>query len=273
MTRRYLTLVIAMLGILSWLEPAQAQKRDTDGLGPAPAEARAIIMRAVTAMGGPEKVKAVRAAVMKVNAKKGQIQETHSLLLKGRYMHYASRRASGAGFDVVLAKGRTFLCDRNAQGVVTYVEDLTKMDAREGSYERDIMFMPLLLPLLLQKNARMDMRGKNSKGDLVVRAQIRPPSMKTGEPFVIRLRFDKKTNLLRAAMGTVPWGTDKGKKRYCYYEDYREVAGRFIKLPHQLRDQRGKSAKPRSFGVTWTLNKALPTAMFLRPNLEKKDGD
>lgn len=265
--------VIAMLGVLVWLQPAQAQKRDSGGVGPAPAEARAVVLKAVEAMGGKAAVESVRTAIMTVDAKKTKIQEQHSLQLKGRYMHYASRRASGAGFDVVLAKGRTFLCDRNRKGEVTYVEDLSALDAKEGSYERDIMFMPLLLPLLLEKNARMDVRGKNSKGDLVVRAQIRPPSPKTGEPFVIRLRFDRQTHLLTAAMGTVPWGTDKGKKRYCYYDQYRATRLNGVKLPHLIKDQRGKAAKPRAFGVTWELNKQFPKAKFLRPNLEKKDED
>jgi hypothetical protein len=88
---------------------------------------------------------------------------------------------------------------------------------------------------------------------------------------VIRLRFDKTTHLLTAAMGTVPWGTDKGKKRYCFYSDYRAVGPQGIKLPHELKDQRGKSARARKFTVTWELDKDLPPEMFMRPNVEKKD--
>jgi hypothetical protein len=238
-----------------------------DGLGPAPAEAKAIVGKAVTAMGGRPALSDVAVAVMVVDAKPGRIKESHTLKLNGRFMHYASRRSSGAGFDVVLARGKSFLCDRNAKGQVTYVEDLTARDAKEGSYERDIMFMPLLLPLLLEKNARMDYRGKNSVGDPIVRAQIRPPSTKTGDPFVIRLRFDKESGMLRAAMGTVPWGTDKGKKRYCFYEDYRgvDVGSNRIRLPTKLKDQRGKSKKPREFGVSWKINPSLGADAFKRP--------
>jgi hypothetical protein len=250
---------------------AHAQSGSEGGIGPAPREARAIIARAVRAMGGKEALLELRTAVMSVDpSEKARIQERHSLKLKGRWMHYASRRRSGAGFDVILARGQTFLCDRDPKGNATYVEDLTPRDAKEGSYERDILFMPLLLVLLLEKNARMDYRGKNSVGDVVIRAQVRPPD-KSGQPFVIRLRFDKTTHLLTAAMGTVPWGTDKGKKRYCFYSDYRAVGPKGIKLPHELKDQRGKSARARTFTVTWELDKALPPEMFLRPNVEKKD--
>jgi hypothetical protein len=244
--------------------PAFAQG---DGLGPAPAEAKAIVAKAVIAMGGRPALSDVKVVIMAVDAKPGRIRESHTLKLAGRFMHYASRRSSGAGFDVVLARGKSFLCDRNAKGEVTYVEDLTARDAKEGSYERDIMFMPLLLTLLMEKNARMDYRGKNSVGDSIVRAQIRPPSAKTGDPFVIRLRFEKASGLLRAAMGTVPWGTDKGKKRYCFYEDYRfvKVGSSRIRLPTKLKDQRGKSSKPREFGVSWKVNPPVPAATFKRP--------
>jgi hypothetical protein len=227
------------------------------------------VEKAVLAMGGARAVEDVKTAVMTVGAKPGQIQECHSLKLAGRSMHYASRRSSGAGFDVVLSGGRSFLCDRNAKGEATYVEDLSARDAKEGSYERDIMFMPLLLTLLLDKNARMDYRGKNSVGDFIVRAQIRPPRAKNGEPFVIRLRFDRQSHLLTAAMGTVPWGTDKGKKRYCFYGGYKSVrvGSARVRLPHELKDQRGKDTKAREFKVTWELNKRLPPEFFLRPNV------
>jgi hypothetical protein len=220
-------------------------------------------------MGGEAGLKRLQSAAMVVEAKKGQVKERHTLRLRGRYMHYASRRPSGAGFDVVLARGQSFLCDRDAKGVVTYVEDLRDVDAKEGSYERDILFMPLLLPLLLKKRARMQFVSKNSVGDSVVRAMIRPPEESDGEPFTIRLRFDKDTDLLVAAMGTVPWGADKGKKRYCFYDDYRSV-GRGLKLPHALKDQRGKDARPRSFSVRWELDADLAPAMWLRCGVRRR---
>lgn len=264
---------IVLVASLLVLAAGSARAQDEDegvGIGPAPTEARALVARAVEAMGGRERVSALKAAVMTVEAAQGEVQERHTLRLEGRFLHYSSRRPSGAGFDVVLARGLAFLCDRDDQGAATYLEDLGVEDAVEGGYERDILFMPLLLPLLLEQRARMDYRGRTSEGDEVVRALIEPPEGAPGRPFVIRLRFDKETHLLTAAMGVVPLGYDKGKKRYCEYRDYREVAGPggALKLPAELSDQRGKeNEEPRTFKVRWSLDPDLPATLWLKPKL------
>ncbi|RMG07120.1 MAG: hypothetical protein D6731_24335 [Planctomycetota bacterium] len=250
--------------------PARAQD-DDPGLGPGPGSAPALLERAVEAMGGEDALRAVSTAVLRiVPSKSAPLLERHSLRLRGRWMHYASRRRSGAGFDVVLAGPQAFLCDRDATGRATYVEDLAPADAREGGYERDILFMPLLLVHLLDARAPMDARGPNSVGDEVVRVRI-PPAGPHDAPFVIRLRFDADTHLLRASMGAIPWGTDKGKKRYCFYEDYRPLGRGGILLPHRYSDQRGKKARPRKFRVEWELDRKLPGALFLRPRVEEKE--
>lgn len=266
-------LVVPLLALPS---AALAQKKDDDaGIGPAPKEARAVVARAVRAMGGKRALLAVVNAAMTVKVKKGQIQERHTLKVDGRVMHYRSRRASGAGFDVVVGGGQAFLCDRSKQGRATFVQDLKGRDAVEGAYERDVLFMPVLLAFLLKDKARMDYRGKNSKGDLVVRARITPTKRaKQERRFTIRLLFDKKTHMLTSAMGVVPWGHDKGKKRYCTYSDYKVVKRtklkRRILLPHTLSDQRGRKEKARVFQVRWELNATLSTSLFVRPSLKKK---
>ena len=136
-----------------------------EGLGSAPREARAVVSRALESMGGKKLIARVTNVTFMVkSSKKSRIKEQHTLKLDGRVMHYTSRRASGAGFDVVVGGGQAFLCDRNKTSKATYVQDLSKRDAQEGAYERDILFMPFLLRLLLGKDARMDYRGKNSKG-------------------------------------------------------------------------------------------------------------
>jgi hypothetical protein len=226
-----------------------------------------VVVRAVEAMGGRAALAQIRSAVMTVDAEPNQIQERHTLRLEGRYLHYASRRPSGAGFDVVLAREQAFLCDRDPEGNASYVEELTPQDAQEGAYERDILFMPLLLPLLLEERARLDYRGRNSVGDDIVRALIRPPPLSSGEPFVVRLRFDHRTHLLTSTMGIVPRGVDKGKKRYCRYGDYRLVKGREVRtlLPHRISDQRGKDESSREFDVEWRLNVELSAELFLKP--------
>lgn len=265
-----LVLALTFAPALAW---AQGHGK---GLGSAPREARAVIARAVEAMGGKKLMDRVTNAGFEVKTtKQSRIKERHTLKLDGRVMHYASRRASGAGFDVVVGGGQAFLCDRNKTGAATYVQDLTGRDAQEGAYERDILFMPFLLPLLLEKNARMDYRGKNSKGDHVIRALIEPPARAKHEKrFVIRLLFDHKTHLLRSAMGIVPWGHDKGKKRYCEFRDYKPVRSKdlrgTLKLPHTISDQRGKGVRARTFGVSWKINQDLPPSTFVRPTVAPK---
>ncbi|MGE0707105.1 MAG: hypothetical protein AB7N76_34885 [Planctomycetota bacterium] len=253
---------------------AWAQDDDDDeGVGPAPLEARAVVARAVKALGGKEALEAVRTATLLIDPKDGPIRERHVLRVEGRVMHYASRRKSGAGFDVVVGGGQAFLCDRDAKGVATFVEDLNEKDTCEGAYERDILFLPLLLLGLLEdKDAKMDYRGRNSKGHEVIRARISPPpGAKHERPFTIRIQIDKDTNLPVAAMGIVPLGQDKGKKRYCEYQDYAEVSvGRGkVRLPRTIHDQRGKGLPSRTFQVRWQLNPELPPSLFVRPQVAR----
>lgn len=253
------------------LAGAEAAAQEEEGLGPAPNEARAVVARAVQSMGGRKALAGVRVAVMSVDPAGGEIRERHTLIVPRRLMHYGSRRPSGAGFDVVLGPDRGFLCDRDKSGQATYVEDLAPDDVLEGGYERDILFMPFLLPQLLEGGARMDYRGKNSEGEEVVRALIEAPRGSEGRPFTIRLRFDPVTHLLTAAMGVVPWGQDKGKKRYCEYRDYAPIDGTPVRLPGRLADQRGRDEHPRTFRVKWTLNPDLPDDLFKRPELPDRE--
>ena len=253
--------------------PAFAQD-DGGGIGPAPAEARGILIKSVKAMGGREALVRIRSAVMAINPKEGPIKERHVLRLDGRAMHYASRRKSGAGFDVVVGGGQAFLCDRSKEGKATYVEDLNGDDACEGAYERDVLFMPFLLVHLVEDKAKLSYVGRNSKGHHVIKALVTPPRGNRHEkPFVIRLRFHKDTHLLIAAMGVVPLGQDKGKKRYCESLDYKpqRFGPATLTLPSKLRDKRGKELPARDFDVRWLLNSDLPTDLFVRPNVVRKD--
>ena len=264
--------VAALLLLLVGAPRAGAQDDDSaEGIGPAPSEARAVIERAIEAMGGRAALDAVGNAALTVQAPAEQVQEQHTLRVDGRFMHYASRRPSGAGFDVVIARELAFLCDRDPKGVATYVVDLSPDDLVEGSYERDILFMPLLLPALLERGARMDYRGRNSEGHEVVRALVPPAVGGPGRPFVIRLLFDKDTSLLASAMGIVPLGHDKGKKRYCDYRDYAPVGP--LKLPHTIHDARGKDDQARTFPVTWRVNASLPPEKFLRPHVPEEPAE
>ncbi|MBL4846542.1 MAG: hypothetical protein JKY65_13530 [Planctomycetes bacterium] len=260
----------ALFALASTL-PAQAQ----GGLKKPPSEARAVVMQAVDAMGGRRALAAVKASVLSIDPQGAPIFERHTLRVEGRLMHYASRRKSGAGFDVVVGGGQAFLCDRSKQGAATYVEDLTRKDALEGAYERDVLFMPFLLLKLAKKGAKLDYRGVNSRGHHVIKALVVPdPKAKGERPFTIRLRFDKDAKFLIAAMGVVPLGQDKGKKRYYEYLDYKTIrfgAHKLI-LPHKISDQRGKGAKPREFKAHWKINPTLSPSMFVRPQVLKKRG-
>jgi hypothetical protein len=266
-----MALGLVVLGV-GWVAPAKAQ--NDGGIGPAPREARAVIARALKALGGKEALKLVKTVVMTVDPKKSPIKERHVLRVAGRVMHYASRRKSGAGFDVVVGSGQAFLCDRNKAGQATFVEELSRTDTREGAYERDMLFMPFVLMQLMGKDSKMDYRGRNSKGHEIIRARINPPKgAKREKPFTIRLRFHKDTHLPLAAMGIVPLGQDKGKKRYCEYRDYVPVRfGRYtLKLPKTIDDQRGKGLPSRTFSVRWQINANLPAALFVRPRLKKDE--
>lgn len=248
---------------------AQAQ----GGLEPPPDQGRAVIMKAVEAMGGPRALAAVKAATLAIDPEGAPIIESHTLRVEGRLMHYASRRKSGAGFDVVVGGGQAFLCDRSKEGDATYVEDLNPDDALEGAYERDVLFMPFMLLELARKDAKLEYRGTNSEGHPVVKALIEPdPAARDEKPFTIRLRFDKDSHLLVSAMGVVPLGQDKGKKRYYEYADYGpfEVGGQKLLLPRKISDQRGKDAKARDFKAKWLLNPELSPSLFIRPQVLKK---
>jgi hypothetical protein len=233
------------------------------GLDAAPREARAFVARAIEAMGGLERLRSLRTVAMVANMEK--LTERHTLQLRSRFMHYASRRRSGAGFDVVLGD-KTFICDRDRRGQATYVEDLSPEDAGEGAYERDVLFLPLLLPQLLDDpGARLDFRGPNSKGDPIVRAAIRTPRGAPGRPFWVRLRFDKHSYHLVQSMGLIPVGADKGQKRYCSYLDYERTAGGLV-LPGRYADQRGE-AEPREYGVSWELEPEGAAQLFVKPKV------
>ena len=80
----------------------------------------------------------------------------------------------------------------------------------------------------------------------VIRARIYPTrGAKFERPFTIRLRFDKTSHHLVAAMGIVPLGQDKGKKRCCEYRDCKPVRlGRHtLHLPSTIEDQRGNTTR------------------------------
>lgn len=272
MRRRALGGLAVALAIGIGALPGVAQEEDDEGLGPAPGEARAIVARAIEAMGGAEALDRLTTAVMTVTPGEGQVRERYALRLDGRYLHYASRRASGAGFDVVLARGLNFFTDLDRAGQVVGVQDLEPGDVAEAGYERDVRFMPLLLPALLRdETARLDLRGRTSTGEHVVRALVRPPSGSPGEPFLIRLRFDPRTDLLSGSMGHVPSGPDQGKKRYTSYLEYRDVGA--IRLPHRITDLWGEATTPQEFALTWTVGEPLPADLFVRPRNPVAEGE
>lgn len=241
-----------------------AQEED-EGLGTAaPAEARAVLARGIEAMGGFQATSAIRAAVLTMEAAKGAVQERHTLRLAGRHLHYASRQPNGAGFDVVLAGPLGFLCDRGPDGASTYSEELAPEDVKEGAYERDVLFMPLLLGLLLEDpRSSLEHRGRNSVGEVVVKATVPPAAEQKADPFVVRLKFDPTSRRLTGVMGTVPLGAEAGRKRYVTFDDWRQVGA--VLLPHRLLDARDPEAPPRQVDVSWTLDPALDPALFTRP--------
>ncbi len=248
----------------AWTAGARAQDVDDEGLPAAPGEARTVVGKSLEAMGGAEAVGAVRAAAIAIEPAEGGPRERHSLRLEGRLFHYQSRHAGGTGFDIVLARDLAVLSDRGPEGQVTYVEDLAADDAREGGYERDVLFMPLLLPALLaDARAQLDHRGKTTTGEDVVRALVHPPEGAAGEPYYLRLRFDPETRLLSGVMGAIPVGRDAGRKRYVTFLDWRPVGK--LKLPHKFVDKRDKDAPPREVVIAWTLDPELPADLFTRP--------
>lgn len=251
--------------------PAQAAAQEEDeGLGTAaPAEARAVVARGIEAMGGFQATSAIRAAVLKIEAGQAAVQERHTLKLAGRHLHYASRQPSGAGFDVVLAGPLGFLCDRAPDGSSTYSEDLSPEDVKEGAYERDVLFMPLLLGALLEDpRSSLEHRGRNSIGDVVVKATVPPAADQQADPFVVRLKFDPTSRRLTGVMGTVPLGAEAGRKRYVTFDDWRKVGA--VLLPHRLLDARDPEQPPREVVVSWTLDPTLDPSLFTRPTAATK---
>ncbi|MDC3379345.1 hypothetical protein OAX78_03590, partial [Planctomycetota bacterium] len=269
MIRRIAASLAIALGVAAWVATAHAQDGD-EGLGPAPGEPRAVLSAALEAMGGRATLSRVRTAVVTIDNGPGQVRERYVLRSEGRFFHYSSRRQSGAGFDVVLTGPVSFLCDRKADGSARRVEELPAADTGEAAYERDVLFMPLLLPALLaDEGSRLQLRGLNSAGEQVVRAVVRPPRGAVGEPFVVRLKFNPETKLPVGVMGAIPSGPEEGKKRYTDFSDYREVGG--LTLPHGYSDARGRDAEPREFSVSWTVNPDLPPDLFVRPRTEDDD--
>lgn len=227
---------------------------------------RQVLARAVEGMGGAEALRAVTTAALSFDAGgEAGLRERHTLALAGRKLHYASRDSERVGFDVVIARDLAFLCDRGPDGTATYVDDLTPDDAREGAYERDMLFMPLLLAqLAADPRAQLEHKGKNSQGEEVVKAIVTPAEGNPGAaPFIVRLRFDPATGLLTTAMGTIPCGADEGRKRYLSYQEPKKV-GR-LTLPHRYADQRGKDVAPREVAVAWTLDVPVDASTFARP--------
>ncbi|MCO5171688.1 MAG: hypothetical protein M9894_35745 [Planctomycetes bacterium] len=276
--RRALTLPVALAlaaaGAAGVVARAQAQDDDMDeGLEGGAGEPKAVLQRAIDAMGGADALRALTAvAVTFDGGAEAGITERHVLRLEGRQLHYASRDAGGAGFDVVIARGLAFLCDRGPDGKATFVDDLTAEDAREGAYERDMLFMPLLLPsLLADPRAALEHKGKSSQGEAVIKAVVHPVEGNPGAtPFLVRLRFDPTSGLLTTAMGTVPCGADQGRKRYLSFQEPKRV-GRLV-LPHRYADQRAKDVAPREVAVSWALDAAAEPALFQRPTLLDKEG-
>lgn len=258
-----------VLGLSCSLGLARAQDDDEldDGLEGARREPRLVLLRAIEAMGGEDAVRALKSATLAIErpAEESATRERHTLRLDGRHLHYALRGADGVGFDVVLAGSQAFLCDRGPEGQATHVEDLSADDAREAAYERDLLFMPLLLVALANDpEAGLEHKGKNSAGEEVVRALVRPAvGNPGGAPFVVRLRFAPDTGLLTAAMGVVPCGANEGVKRYVEYREPKKVGA--LTLPHRYADQYGKSATMRDHPVAWTLDPALEATLFTRP--------
>lgn len=244
--------------------PSAAQEED-EGLGSAaPAEARAVVARAIEAMGGFEALSALRTAALTIEADANAVQERHVLKLAGRHLHYASRQPSGAGFDVVLAGAVGFLCDRRPDGSSTYSEDLAPADVQEGAYERDVLFMPLLLgQLLVDPRSGLEHKGRNSVGEVVVKATVPPAAEQKADPFIVRLKFDPASRRLTGVMGAIPLGAEAGRKRYVTFDDWRQVGP--VHLPHRLVDARNPEAPPREIRVTWALDPALDPNLFSRP--------
>jgi hypothetical protein len=273
-TRNLTRSLVLMCAVLGPVVPALAQD-DEAGLDPrTSAQAREILGQAVEAMGGRRVLQRITTAVLDVESP-GALRERHSLRMDGRYLHYSCRRPSGRGFQVVLARGLTFLCDCDSEGDPLRVEDLSEADAQEGAYERDTLFMPLLLLSLLEDpSTPLDYRGTNSEGEEVIRVLIRPPfEDDPGRPFLVRMRFDPDTHLLKAAMGNIPCGRDTGLKRWFTYDGWEEVA-RGIILPTRYGDQRGEDMPVNEYGVSWQLNREFAPTMFTRPHVPaREDGD
>lgn len=274
MTRVAALLLVVLAGALAGRSPvaltrahAQDETDDMDeGLEGAAGDPRQVLVRAIEAMGGADALRAVRSAALSFDAGgEAGLRERHTLELAGRKLHYASRDTAKVGFDVVIAGPLAFLCDRGPEGGATYVEDLTPDDAREGAYERDVLFMPLLLPALLaDPRAQLEHKGKNSTGEEVVKAIVHPAGGNPGAaPFIVRLRFDPATGLLTTAMGTIPCGADEGRKRYLSYQEPKQV-GR-LTLPHRYADQRGKDVAAREVAVEWALDVPVDASTFARP--------
>jgi hypothetical protein len=246
------------------LVAAQDLEEESAGTG----DARATIARALAAMGGPDAARAVRAAALSVQTAAEAPRERHTLVLAGRQLHQASRGQDGVGFDVTLARDQAFLCDRGPDGTVSFLEDLAIEDAREVAYERDLLWMPLLLAQLADDPAAaLEHKGKNSAGEEVLKATITPAPGNPGAlPFVVRLRFAADTGLLAGAMGVIPCGSDAGKKRWLSYRDPQRVGA--LTLPHLLVDQRGEGEAAREVPVGWELDPQVDAALFARPKLE-----
>jgi hypothetical protein len=249
---------------------ALAQDEDDEGLQQSPGDPQKLVLRAVDAMGGLAAVRAIGAAALDLQTSAAPddgptIRERHTLRVDGRLLHYASRQPDGVGFDLVVARTLAFVCDRGPDGKASYVEDLSAEDAREGAYERDMLFLPLLLPTLaLDPRAQLDHRGKTSLGEEVVRAVIQPAEGNPGAaPFIVRLRFDPASGALTGAMGTIPCGQDRGKKRYLTFRDPTRTGA--LLLPRAYVDQRDKDEEGRELAVTWTLDPPLTPDLFERP--------
>jgi len=227
---------------------------------------KAVLRIALKSMGGAAKVRGVKSVSIALRG--GEIKEYHDVRLKGRLYRYRSVRPSGRRLEVILARRSAYIVDRDAKGVASAVTDLDKSQTMEAGYERDLFILPLLLPLLLERDeALLTFAGRTPAGDALVTATV-PAAEESREASVrYTLRFSKKSGLLVGARSLIPSGPMGGKTRKVVYKSYKMADS--VMLPREMiyKVDEGKVSR---MPIRLKLGNKIPLTVYLKPKVVKR---
>ena len=112
---RRMTLIAALVTAALWTGPAAAAD-----------DPKVVLANALKKMGGVKRVKKIKTVAIAL--KSGSVKEFHLIRLDGRMSCYRAERPSGRRLEIVLARGSGFVVDRERDGKVREVENLTAQE-------------------------------------------------------------------------------------------------------------------------------------------------